>query len=81
MPKTTLIHNARIVNEGKPYAGWVLIDGEFIAATGKGRPSGISNAPQASTDSSASMPEGRPLPVAAMNSPSISTHPAYGFPS
>ncbi|MCX4261107.1 MAG: dihydroorotase [Muribaculaceae bacterium] len=41
MPKTTLIHNARIVNEGKPYAGWVLIDGEFIAATGKGRPSGI----------------------------------------
>ncbi len=31
-----LIHNARVVNEGRVYIGWVLIDGEFIAHCGEG---------------------------------------------
>lgn len=31
-----LIHNARIVNEGRKYMGYVLIDGEMIVETGEG---------------------------------------------
>lgn len=31
-----LIHNARIVNEGRIYIGWVLIAGQFIADCGEG---------------------------------------------
>ncbi|MDE7388487.1 MAG: amidohydrolase family protein, partial [Muribaculaceae bacterium] len=33
-----LIHNARLVNRGKVTAGWLVIDGEFISASGKGTP-------------------------------------------
>lgn len=33
-----LIHNATIVNEGESYLGYVVVDGEFIAAVGRGEP-------------------------------------------
>lgn len=32
----TLIHNARLVNEGRTAAGWLLIDGDIIADLGEG---------------------------------------------
>ncbi|MDE6489747.1 MAG: dihydroorotase [Muribaculaceae bacterium] len=32
----TIIHNALIVNEGKPYKGYLIADGDFIAEVGKG---------------------------------------------
>ncbi len=35
---TTLIHNARIVNEGSEYLGYVLIENDLIAQTGEGNP-------------------------------------------
>jgi hypothetical protein len=40
----TLIHSARVVTDGlvRP-GGWVLFDGETIAATGQGRPAGMSS--------------------------------------
>lgn len=34
----TLIHNVEIVNEGERYLGYVLVEGELIAATGRGEP-------------------------------------------
>ncbi len=34
--RTTLIHSARIVNEGRICTGWVLIEGDLIAATAEG---------------------------------------------
>lgn len=34
-----LIHNARIVNEGRIYMGWVAIEGAMIADCGEGEPS------------------------------------------
>lgn len=34
----TLLHNAQIINRGKRFTGWVLVDGEFIEAVGEGRP-------------------------------------------
>ena len=39
MSGTTLIHNAKIVaaGGGKPFTGWLLISGEFIAEVGKGK--------------------------------------------
>ena len=40
---STLIHNARLVNEGECYGGWLLIEGEFISAVGRGEaPAAIS---------------------------------------
>lgn len=33
---TMLIHNARIVNEGEMFNGWVLVDGELIGRVGRG---------------------------------------------
>lgn len=33
----TIIHNAMIVSEGKPYKGYLIADGEFIAGVGKGK--------------------------------------------
>lgn len=36
--KKTLIHNVEIVNEGERYLGYVLVEGELIAATGRGEP-------------------------------------------
>jgi dihydroorotase len=39
MSGSTLIHNAKIVpaDGGKPFSGWLLIQGEFIAEIGKGK--------------------------------------------
>lgn len=37
-PEFTLLRNVRIVNEGSVTHGWLLIEGSFIAAVGKGEP-------------------------------------------
>jgi N-acetylglucosamine-6-phosphate deacetylase len=49
MPRT-LIHSARVVTDGlvRP-GGWVLFDGDTIAATGQGRPPTADLAPASST--------------------------------
>jgi len=42
-PSTMLIHNARIVNEGNIFTGWVLTEGQFISRVEAGDvPEGIS---------------------------------------
>lgn len=38
MSKTTLITNAKLVNEMKSWTGWLLIEGEFIQDLGEGNP-------------------------------------------
>ncbi len=35
----TLLHNATIINEGKRFKGYIVIDGEMIAEIGQGEPS------------------------------------------
>ena len=35
----TLLHNATIINEGKRFKGYIVIDGEMIADIGQGEPS------------------------------------------
>ncbi|MBD5331795.1 MAG: dihydroorotase [Bacteroides sp.] len=37
-PDSTLLHNVRMVNEGTLTHGWLLIEGQFIAALGPGEP-------------------------------------------
>ena len=37
-PDSTLLHNVRMVNEGTLIHGWLLIEGQFIAALGPGEP-------------------------------------------
>lgn len=36
-PDTTLIHNVRIVNEGRTFDGWLLIEGQLIGNIGEGK--------------------------------------------
>jgi len=49
MPRT-LIHSVRVVTDGlvRP-SGWVLFDGDTIAATGEGRPPAADLAPTSTT--------------------------------
>ncbi|MEZ3590493.1 MAG: dihydroorotase [Muribaculaceae bacterium] len=52
----TLIHNALIVNEGRSFEGYVVIDGEFIAEVGEGSvPPGLSDTCDKAEDAGGAM--------------------------